>query len=335
MQVSRLSLAVDSGFVSVPEGRIALFRPRAGADLSAFPKDQIEVIQGFRPDHDAFIARGYQAKVAPKGDYAAAVICLTRAKAETRAMIARATQVVTKGGPIIVDGQKTDGADSIIKELRSRVALSDALAKAHGKLAVFANPGPEGFVDWAEDAPRRLPEGFLTRAAAFSADGIDPGSAALAAVLPTALPAVVGDFGAGWGYLSAEILKREGVEEVHLIEAEHAALEAAKENLPDPRAQFHWADATRFTAPKQFGAIVMNPPFHQGRKADPNLGQAFITAAKRALLPSGTLWMVANRHLPYARTLSEAFREVEELPSPPSYKLYRASGPKAKPRLRR
>ena len=37
------------------------------------------------------------------------------------------------GAPVIVDGQKTDGVDSLYKELRGIVAVSDSLTKAHGR----------------------------------------------------------------------------------------------------------------------------------------------------------------------------------------------------------
>jgi 16S rRNA (guanine1207-N2)-methyltransferase len=333
MQPSRLNLALETGaLVLPPEGRIAVFRPRAGYDLAGLPADRVEVIQGFRPDHDSFAAQGLATVPRATGGYGAAIVCLPRAKAEARALIARAAATVAAGGPIAVDGQKTDGVDSVLKDLRARAQPGEALAKAHGKIAVFANPGEAAFADWAEAAPRRLAEGFVTRPAAFSADGVDPGSAVLAAALPVKLPPRVADFGAGWGYLAAEVLKRDGVAEVHLIEAEHDALEAARANIADPRARFHWADATRFVPETRFGAIVMNPPFHQGREADPGLGRAFIAATARALVPSGTLWMVANRHLPYERTLAELFRTVEELPGPPAYKIYRATGVKAAPR---
>lgn len=336
MQPSRLSLALETGALVLPDtGRIAVLRPRAETDLSALPKERVEVVQGFRPDHDAFAARGYATAVAPSGGYAAAVVVVPRAKAEARALLARAAAAVAPGGPIAVDGQKTDGVDSLLKDLRGRVPLGEAIAKAHGKIATFANPGPDALADWAEGPPHRLADGFVTRPAAFSADGVDPGSAALAAALPAKLPARVADFGAGWGYLAAQVLLREGVEEVHLVEAEHDALEAARANVTGPRARFHWADATRLAPDQRFGAIVMNPPFHTGRAADPGLGRAFIAAAARALLPGGTLWMVANRHLPYERTLSELFREVAELPGPPAYKIYRATGAIAPGRARR
>jgi 16S rRNA (guanine1207-N2)-methyltransferase len=329
MQPSRLNLALETGALMLPPaGRIAVFRPRDGYDLAALPAERVEVIQGFKPDHDSFAAQGFATVAEATGGYGAAVVCLPRAKAEARALIARAAATVAPGGLIAVDGQKTDGVDSVLKELRGRAELGEVLAKAHGKIAVFVNPGEAPFADWAEAAPRRLAEGFVTRPAAFSSGGVDPGSAALAAALPVKLPGKVADFGAGWGYLAAEVLKRDGVAEAHLIEAEHDALEAARANITDPRARFHWADATRFVPDTRFGAIVMNPPFHQGREADPGLGRAFIAAAARALLPSGTLWMVANRHLPYERTLAEVFRSVEELPGPPAFKIYRASGVK-------
>jgi 16S rRNA (guanine1207-N2)-methyltransferase len=56
-----------------------------------------------------------------------------------------------------------------------------------------------------------------------------------------------------------------------------------------------------------YDAILSNPPFHTGRRADPGLGRAFISAAARMLKPSGKFIMVANRHLPYEDALKDAF----------------------------
>jgi 16S rRNA (guanine1207-N2)-methyltransferase len=46
------------------------------------------------------------------------------------------------------------------------------------------------------------------------------------------------------------------------------------------------------------------------------------------LHPGGTLWLVANRHLPYAAVLSECFREVEETGADPGFRLTRAARPR-------
>jgi 16S rRNA (guanine1207-N2)-methyltransferase len=161
----------------------------------------------------------------------------------------------------------------------------------------------------------------------FSADGPDPGSQCLDAALPDRLPPCVAELGAGWGWLASRLLARPGLEELHLIEADHDALDCARENLDDPRLRFHWADATAFAPERQFDAVVTNPPFHRDRAGDPGLGAAFIGAAARMLAPQGVLWLVANRHLPYEAALAAAFREVEERPGTSAFKVYRAARP--------
>ncbi|MGL6208689.1 MAG: class I SAM-dependent methyltransferase [Paracoccaceae bacterium] len=324
MRSARLQLALETGAWALPaSGDIAVWRPRVGDDLSALPKARVVVRTGFKPDHDHFAAQGY--RVAGEGPYPAGLVCLPRAKAEARAMLAEAAARVVPGRTIAVDGQKTDGADAVYKDLRGVLPdLGPSLSKAHGKFFAFpASPLPP---DWAA-TPSDIEGGFRTMPGVFSADGIDRGSALLAAALPAELPAKVGDLGAGWGYLSRAILARQGVKHLDVVEAEQSALDCARHNLPDPRAQFHWADATTFRPDRLWGAVVMNPPFHQGRAADPSLGLAFLQAAHRGLAPDGSLWLVANRHLPYDRTLTALFRNVEDLGGDAAFRLTRAIAP--------
>lgn len=326
MAGQRLSLALDAGALGAhPLSRIAVFRPRAGQDLSALPKAAVHVIQGFRPDHDAFVAAGYETSVAAEGRYDAAVVCVPRAKAEARALIAEAAEV-TGGGPVLVDGQKEDGVESLLKDCRQRVEIGGTVSKAHGKAFWFEGGD---FADWrAEGARREVPGGFVTVPGVFSADGIDRGSAALAAALPAKLGRKVVDLGAGWGYLARAILERESVEELHLVEAEHAALDCAKANVTDPRARFHWADAAGFGPDGAYDAVVTNPPFHSGRTPDASIGRGFIAAAARLLKPSGRLWLVANRHLPYEREARAHFAEVREIAGDGAFKIIEAARPR-------
>ncbi|MEC8195725.1 MAG: methyltransferase, partial [Pseudomonadota bacterium] len=132
---------------------------------------------------------------------------------------------------------------------------------------------------------------------------------------------------AGWGYLSSEMVARQAFDVLHLVEADYVALECAKENLSDPRAQFHWADATNFKPGHRVDTVVMNPPFHTGRKAEPALGERFIRDAAKMLAPSGHLWMVANRHLPYEATLQDAFQSVETVAGDTRFKVLHAQRP--------
>lgn len=325
MRSARLSLALETGLLTLPsEGTVAVYRPRAGDDLSDLPKARVRVLTGFKPDADWFTARGYAVNPSKDGlAHAAAIVCLPRSREGAQALLARAEAEVAAGGPVAVDGQKSDGVDSILKDLRGRVALSDALSKAHGKIAVF--PAGRALQGWR--AAARDIGGFATLPGVFSADGIDRGSAMLAEVLPPDLKGKVADLGAGWGFLSRVALQSPAIRELHLVEAEADALDCARANIDDPRAVFHWADATAWKAPVALDAVIMNPPFHTGRDADPALGAAFIAAAARLLHPQGVLWMVANRHLPYDRSLTALFRDVQDIGGDAAFRLVRASHP--------
>ncbi len=326
MRSARLSLALETGALVLPvSGTIAVYRPRIGDDLSALPRDRVVVLTGFKPDHDHFAQR---CSVVPAPPYAAAIVCLPRSREAGRALIARAATEVAPGGWVAVDGQKTDGIDTALKDLRRRVDLSESLSKAHGKLASFP-VGPDLSVWLAR--PSRV-AGFQTLPGVFSADGPDRGSVLLAGVLPAKLGSKVADLGAGWGFLAAEILKRPGVKRLDLVEAEADALDCARVNVTDERARFHWADATGWRPETLLDAVVMNPPFHTGREADAGLGAAFIRAARRMLAPDGSLWLVANRHLPYDAVLAESFLMVQEVAGDGAFRVIHATKPRrAKP----
>jgi 16S rRNA (guanine1207-N2)-methyltransferase len=223
-----------------------------------------------------------------------------------------------------VDGQKIDGVEAVLKDCKALgLELGEAVTKGHGRLATV--PVDARLLDWT--AQDHAVDGFVTRPGVFSADGPDHGSVMLAAALPADFKGRVGDLGAGWGYLSRAVLARPGVKHLDVVEAEAAALDCARRNVVDVRAQFHWADARTFRPEKLWTDVVMNPPFHNGREADPALGLAFIRAAQKGLAPDGVLWMVANRHLPYEPTLRELFRVVEVVAADGSFAVTRAAFP--------
>lgn len=324
MLAARLELALSEGaLVLPPAGGILVLRPRAGDDLSPLPRDRVVVRSGFRPDFDHFQKMGYATE--GDGPFAAAVVCLPRARAAALALLAEGLAALPPGAPLLLDGQKTDGIEAIIKACRTAgLTMGEVLSKAHGKAVVLIAAAPPQ--DWFARR-QQVADLFTTGPFCFSADGPDRGSVLLAAALPARLPARVADLGGGWGYLSHAILSREGVVELDVVEAEAEALACAALNIRDPRARLQWADATSFKPSKLWDAVVMNPPFHTGRSPDPALGEAFIRAAHRYLTPSGSLWLVANRHLPYDRSLSALFRQVEEIGGDAAFRLTRAALP--------
>lgn len=332
MATPRLSTALDQGLLEIsPDARILCLGVSDGADLAGLPRDRLVLVQQSRPDHDRLVSDGY-APCAVLADadagFDVALVEIPRARALARLWIARAAAALAPGGILIVNGARTDGIDSLYKATRAWLSGADSVTKAHGRM-FWGSPQIGAFDAW--DIPTETwPKvgGFVTGPGLFSTDHVDPGSAALAAHLSGAVYGQVADLGAGWGFLGSEILKNAKVAHLDVVEADHAALSAARINLDDPRAAFHWADATVWAPARPLDAVVMNPPFHTGRKPEPSLGRTFIASAARVLSDNGTLWMVANRHLPYEAALSSLFREVRDLPGTSAFKVVRASKPR-------
>lgn len=327
MTPNRWTLALEAGEFARPDGPVLVMQAQGDADYSDL--GPVQAVQGFKPAFDRLEARGVDVRVEPEGEFAAALVHIVKSRSGTLSAIAEALGHVPPGAVVMVDGQKDEGIESVLKQLRLAFDVDGVMSKAHGKLIWFARPEviPGAVMDWI-GTPWEVEGGYLTAPAGFSVDGPDRGSELLVALLPE-MKGRVADFGAGWGYLSGEVLaEQDGIEALDLVEADHAMLEVAQINLDDPRAAFHWADVTVFVPEAPYDAIICNPPFHVGRRADPGLGRAFIQAAARHLKPSGKFYMVANRHLPYEDTLKAAFGTGRLLGDLEGYKLYEAAKPK-------
>lgn len=331
MTPDRWTLAIDGGDIAPPDGPVLVMHARADSDFASL--GDVTCVQGFAPDYDRLAARGEAVVVEVDGTYAAALVQITKSRAGTLSAIAEALAHIPAGGLLMVDGQKEEGIEAIVKQLKLVFEVDNVFSKSHGKLAWLRRPEaiPAQVVDWIA-APETGEHGYMTVPGGFCVDGPDRGSEILVALIPE-LRGRVADFGAGWGYLAGEILaEQEGIESLDLIEANHAMLDAARHNVDDPRAHFHWADVTRFTPDAQYDAIICNPPFHTGRRADSGIGRAFIQAAARHLAPRGRFFMVANRHLPYEDTLKSSFGSGAMLGELEGYKIYEASKPLGKPK---
>ena len=262
------------------------------------------------------------------GAYALGLVLLTKHKEENFANIARGWELLAPGGRLVCAGAHDDGAASLEKHVGKAFGLEGALAKFHCRVfwLVKGERTPPDY--WRDLAGlRAIGDGSWTsQPGIFSWARIDDGSALLAAHLPADLAGHVADFGCGWGHLSLEVLARSpGVTRIDLIDAEHRALEAARANIADKRASFHWLDLTAEAVPNTYDAIVCNPPFHTGRAALPSLGQSVIEAAARALRPGGRFYMVANRGLPYEPLLRANFAAFETLTDNNKFRVSRAT----------
>lgn len=325
----RLAHCLDRGLLELPvDARILCVGP---VEPPPVPRDQTVILHPERPVVDALMALGWRAGANwPSDPVNVACVTLPRARDRAQGWIAAAAGCVGTDGLVVVDGAKTEGADALARAVAARQDLEGQVTKAHGRCFWF-RPSAD-FSDW-QARPRQI-DGFQTWPGVFSADAPDPGSVALAKALPNDLRGAVADLGAGWGYLGRSILGQTAVTRLYEVEADHDALTCARSNLPDPRVQFEWADATRWRPPEPVTAVVMNPPFHKGRAGDPGLGQAFIRTAAAALTSRGRLFMVANRHLPYEATLTSCFGRVTTLDETGGFKVILAEAPRAAARHR-
>jgi 16S rRNA (guanine1207-N2)-methyltransferase len=314
--MTRLSTAFEAG-LPYPCGAVVALHPDVGFDMM-WLTDAL-IIQPFFPVSIAWKNQGFACNVElPKCRFSLAIVCCTRSKHETADLIAQAS---THADIVVVDGQKTDGVDSHYKTLRKLIPIQGTITKSHGRLFWFAGTDLSGL-----RAVNQSFDGFVTKAGMFSAGRVDRASLLLADVLPDHLGGDVADFGAGWGYLSSRILNRASVTKLDVIEANFFALECAKQNVKDPRAEFYWTDVVTWNG--SYDAVVMNAPFHTGRDGDPELGRSFVVAGKHCLKANGSLWLVANRHLPYESVLDQCFSKVVELTGSGQFKLFHASRPK-------
>nr|WP_319386503.1 class I SAM-dependent methyltransferase [uncultured Roseibium sp.] len=330
-------LPLETEAVDLDRSASVLFlRARAGRALASL-KDLVPTCaQSFAPDRDALEKSGFKVVAeAPDGQFDAVLVLPVRQRQEARAQLAEAVLRAKAGGIVIASAPNTEGAKTVEKDLSDLIGEVDKLTKSKCR-AVWGQVREDRvnialLRQWRElDAPRKVLDGaYLSRPGLFAWDRIDPASKLLAGLFPETLKGRGADLGAGFGYLARTVLeKAPKVTSIDLYEAEKRALDLAEENLSAFKGKRAmngvWCDVTKgIEGPYDF--IVSNPPFHETGKADrADVGQGFIRAAAGGLRPSGEFYMVANRHLPYERTLSDVFADVTQLADEGGYKVIRA-----------
>lgn len=245
---------------------------------------------------------------------------------ERRYTLALALRALKVGGRLDAMAPKDKGGGRLRKELESFGLEVGESAKAHHRRCVAIRRETVTGIDEAIAAGAlRQVEGLdaWSQPGVFAWDRIDGGSALLAQTLPP-LKGAGADLGCGYGALATVVLRSPAVTALRLVDLDRRAVEAARRNVQDPRASFDWADARTLAGAGDLDFVVMNPPFHDGGAEDRRLGQAFIRKAAEMLKKGGTLWLVANRHLPYEAELNAAFKRVAPGADSGPYKLFEA-----------
>jgi 16S rRNA (guanine1207-N2)-methyltransferase len=324
------------GLLHWPEAALFL-RARAGAGGHG---RHFIATQPFKPEVDRLQRAGIDIldeDTLPAAAFPLVLVLPPRQREEARALLATACKAVAPGGVVVVAVSNDEGAKTRETELKQLATTVSTLSKFHCRvfwMAANATLNTDVIAQWARlDAPRvqacaDVPAGsFHTRPGVFAWDRIDAASRLLVEALPSNLQGRVADFGAGWGYLSQQVLGRcPQVTALDVFEADARALALAQCNLADAKVPvtYHWQDVAAGVAGR-FDAIVCNPPFHAlGRGDRPDIGRAFIAAASTALRAGGRLWLVANRHLPYEEALGSGFAQVRTVAQQGGFKIVEA-----------
>lgn len=320
----------DAGLLPMPPAgsRGIVFNAQPGMRRPDGFDAELFLVQGFRSLYLPLQRSGDDIAPEPQADgYDFALVVAGRHRRQNELWIAEALGRTRACGTVLVAGGKTDGIASLRKRVGELLPLAGSASKYHGIVFWFERPGAGAALDSAIGSltPRpALADGrFHTAPGGFSADGVDAGSRLLADNLPGDVSGAVADFCAGWGYLSVRLAEAPVIASIDLYEADFGSLEAARRNLDGvrPTLAFHWHDLAVEPVAGRYDAVVMNPPFHQGRAAEPDLGLRMIAAARAALRPGGRLFLVANRGLPYEKTLAEGFRMHGEIARDGVYKV--------------
>ncbi len=326
------------GRVPVPAtGRILFVQARAHADLAGFA-DRLVCEQTFKPHVDELHAHRLNARADADERFALVLMLPTRQRDQTRAALVSALTRLRADGVILFAAANNEGARSL--QADGERLLGPLQVESLNKCRVLWSLPTQRAVDaelasvWTAAAAVVPVVGteLQSQPGVFSWDRVDPGSALLAEHLPADLAGVGADLGAGWGYLSAQLLRRcPHVTAIDLYEADASALALARGNLERTQQSlkiatacgYHWHDVAAGLA-HRYDFVISNPPFHIGRADAPDLGRQFMRAAAASLRTGGRFWMVANRHLAYEAELRALFASVRKVVEGQGYKVFEA-----------
>ena len=295
---------------------------------------QAQIVQPFYPAAEYYSA---DFEVVPRleaveGAYDLAIVFFPKNKVEGHYALARAFAHLEIGGTLMTAAANKEGGTRL-KKLMQAMSLDMISDISKNKAKALRGVKPEGSAapqDWIDDGAVRAVSAhdFMTQAGLYGWNKIDKGSQLLLERLPHDLKGRGADFGCGYGLIARHVLeKNPNVKLMHVMDADARAVEICTDNLAvyKDRVQAKYCDLTRPQDHlRNLDFIVMNPPFHEGKKTDFSIGLGFIKSSAAALSPRGVLYVVANAHLPYEDLLQAEFKTVEKLHEGGGFKVFTA-----------
>ena len=264
---------------------------------------------------------------------AQAVVFLPKGRRLQAMTFAQLAAQLTPGAVVWVVGANRAGIKSVAKTMTQHFVDVASIDSARRCTLVRARTSdiPPSFdlAEWTTAWTARVGEWTVdvdTVPGTFSDGELDDGTAELlAAIESTDVGERVLDLCCGSGVIGTMVAKHRPRATVLLVDADAAAVAStvatiARNGLTNasvrPSDWYSDVDGT-------FDTILCNPPFHLGVETDTTMVDRVIDGAQAHLRAQGTLWMVANRSLPYLKRLQRAFARVDIVRQTSRYRVYR------------
>lgn len=336
-QINHLASSALNHFFQLEEiesltGKTLIIQGSPGPWIKALDDKNPDILSYLANENQSWISAGHQPLEATDQRYDNIIHFATKFATENLVQLGKYAQQLAPEGRWISVIPNRMGASRFKKDIKT--LFNEVQTTSKSKCRIFEAQGlanPQLARKWASLAKPRPISGtdFLTTPGIFSADKIDTGSQLLADILKQESWFGSGaDLGAAYGYLSKAVLDspRHRIREVVLYELDRRALACAEQNLQaHKQADFRWTDVTAGVQHvRKFDWVIMNPPFHEAQDQSFELGKTFIREAARILKPGGSLYLVANLHLPYEELIRNHFRSHRLLAEDKGFKCFHA-----------
>ena len=289
-----------------------------------------DFIQIFFPLASEIIKRNYSLNPELKQKYDFIFLLAPKQKQETTQMIITGLNALKKDGYFICSAANNAGGKSLISIVKKIADFNiEKLSKNKSQTIWFKNNLPIKTDNKNQGWIKICDNRFWSKSGIYGWNKIDKGSELLVNNLPEKIYGHVADYGCGYGFISCHLLNHyKDITNLYFIDADLRAVDATEKNLNEIKHNSikhkKWNDITNHNLIKEnkMDFIIMNPPFHEGKKSDANIGIKFINSAYKNLKKGGYLYMTANKHLPYEETLNNLFNKSEKIKEQEGFKIF-------------
>lgn len=295
---------------------------------------------------NAEVLLGHGTFVLPKGTRADVVgIRIPHEKQALFQLMHDAFRILSVGGRCYIAGANNEGIKTAQKTIADIFGNANKLAehashrvivatKRHDEPAtpeIFESAFLEG--DSFSELPvqlRGMPVTVYSRPGVFSWDHVDEATALLAEHMVVNKGESVLDLGCGSGGLGTVAAKLSGTGRVRMVDADNEAVRSTRGTIEVAgvkNASVVISDVASAVIDERFDVVVSNPPFHVGKATNLELPLQFIRDAFEVLNPTGRLYLVANRTLPYESMIAQQFGSVQTVHDGVRFKVLSAIKP--------